>query len=152
MKSEHKAVATNKKAYHDYFVEETIEAGLELFGTEVKSMRQGKTNLKDSHIIIRGGEMFVIGMHVSPYEKGNIFNKDPMRTRKLLMHRREIDRLFGKIKIDGFTLIPTKTYLKNGLVKVEVALAKGKKLHDKREDAAIKDIKRSIDRAIKNNG
>ncbi|MBR2860462.1 MAG: SsrA-binding protein SmpB [Clostridia bacterium] len=147
-----KIIAENKKARHDYFIEETFEAGIELFGTEVKSMRQGKTNLKDSHIIIRGGEMFVIGMHVSPYEKGNIFNKDPMRTRKLLMHRREIDRLFGKIKIDGFTLIPTKTYLKNGLVKVEVALAKGKKLHDKREDAAIKDIKRSIDRAIKNNG
>jgi SsrA-binding protein len=145
-----KTIAENKKARHDYFVEECFEAGIELFGTEVKSMRQGKTNLKDSHIIIRGGEMFVIGMHISPYEKGNIFNKDPMRTRKLLMHRREIDRLFGKMKIDGYTLIPLKAYLKNGLVKIEVALCKGKKLHDKREDAAIKDMKRDIDRATKN--
>ncbi len=147
-----KIIAENKKARHDYFIEDTFEAGIELFGTEVKSMRQGKTNLKDSHIIIRGGEMFVLGMHISPYEKGNIFNKDPMRTRKLLMHRREIDRLFGKVKIDGYTLIPLKSYLKNGLVKIEVALARGKKLHDKREDAAIKDINRAIDRATKNRG
>lgn len=147
-----KIIAENKKARHDYFIEDVYEAGIELFGTEVKSMRQGKTNLKDSHIIIRSGEMFVIGMHISPYEKGNIFNKDPMRTRKLLMHRNEIDRLFGKMKIDGYTLIPLKTYFKNGYVKIEVALCKGKKLHDKREDAAIKDMKRDIDRATKNRG
>ena len=147
-----KIIAENKKARHDYFIEDTYEAGIELFGTEVKSMRQGKTNLKDSHIIIRSGEMFVIGMHISPYEKGNIFNKDPMRTRKLLMHRNEIDRLFGKMKIDGYTLIPLKAYFKNGYVKIEVALCKGKKLHDKREDAAIKDMKRDIDRATKNRG
>ncbi len=147
-----KIITENKKARHDYFIEDTYEAGIELFGTEVKSLRQGKTNLKDSHIIIRGGEMFVIGMHISPYEKGNIFNKDPMRTRKLLMHRREIDRLFGKMKIDGYTLIPLKAYFKNGFVKIEVALCKGKKLHDKREDAAIKDMNRAIDRATKNRG
>ncbi len=147
-----KIITENKKARHDYFVEDTFEAGIELFGTEVKSLRQGKTNLKDSHIIIRGGEMFVIGMHISPYEKGNIFNKDPMRTRKLLMHRREIDRLFGKMKIDGYTLIPLKAYFKNGFVKIEVALCKGKKLHDKRQDQAIKDINRAIDRATKNRG
>ena len=147
-----KIITENKKARHDYFVEDTFEAGIELFGTEVKSLRQGKTNLKDSHIIIRGGEMFVIGMHISPYEKGNIFNKDPLRTRKLLMHRREIDRLYGKMKADGYTIIPLKAYLKNGLVKIEVALCKGKKLHDKREDAAIKDINRAIDRATKDRG
>ncbi len=144
-----KIIADNKKAYHDYFIEDTFEAGIELVGTEVKSMRQGKANLKDSHIIIRNGEMYVLAMHISPYEKGNIFNKDPLRTRKLLMHRREIDRLFGKIKTDGYTLIPTKAYLKNGLIKVEVALAKGKKLHDKREAEAIKSIKRDIDRSLK---
>ncbi len=147
-----KIITENKKARHDYFVEDTFEAGIELFGTEVKSLRLGKTNLKDSHIIIRGGEMFVIGMHISPYEKGNIFNKDPMRTRKLLMHRREIDRLFGKMKIDGYTLIPLKAYFKNGFVKIEIALCKGKKLHDKRQDQAIKDINRAIDRATKNRG
>jgi len=147
-----KIISDNKKAYHDYFIEERFEAGIELCGTEVKSMRQGKTNLKDSHVTIKNGEMYVIGMHISPYEKGNIFNKDPLRTRKLLMHRREIDRLYGKIKTDGYTLVPTKAYFKDGLVKVEVALAKGKKLHDKREDAAVKDIKRDIDRAVKNRG
>ena len=144
-----KIIAENKKARHDYFIEDTFEAGIELCGTEVKSMRQGKTNLKDSHIIIRGGEMYVLAMHISPYEQGNIFNKDPLRTRKLLMHRREIDRLYGKIKADGYTLIPTKAYLKGGRVKMEVALCKGKKLHDKREDAAIKDIKRDIERTMK---
>ncbi|MBR6766170.1 MAG: SsrA-binding protein SmpB [Clostridia bacterium] len=147
-----KIIAENKKAHHDYFIEDAFEAGIELFGTEVKSMRQGKTNLKDSHIIIRGGEMFVIGMHISPYEQGNIFNKDPLRTRKLLMHRNEIDRLYGKMKMDGYTLIPLKAYLRSGLVKIQVALCKGKKLHDKREDAAIKDMKRAIDRATKDRG
>lgn len=147
-----KLIAENKKARHDYFIEEAFEAGIELSGTEVKSMRQGKSNLKDSHVLVRGGELFVIGMHISPYEQGNVFNKDPMRTRKLLMHRREIDRLYGKIKQDGYTLIPLKTYFKGGLVKVEIALAKGKKLHDKREDAAIRDMNRDIDRATKNRG
>ncbi len=147
-----KLISDNKKAHHDYFIEETFEAGIELAGTEVKSMRLGKTNLKDSHVLIRNGEMFIIGMHISPYEKGNIFNKDPLRTRKLLMHRREIDRLYGKMKTVGYAIIPTKAYFKDGLVKIEVALAKGKKLHDKREDAAIKDIKRDIDRAVKNRG
>ena len=147
-----KIIAENKKAYHDYFIEDTFEAGLALCGTEVKSMRQGKANLKDSHVMISRGEMYVVAMHISPYEQGNIFNRDPLRTRKLLMHRREIDRLYGKLKIDGYTLIPTKAYLKNGLVKLEVALAKGKKLHDKREDAAIRDMNRDIDRAKKNRG
>ena len=145
-----KVIAENKKAYHDYFIEDTYEAGIALSGTEVKSIRLGKVNLKDSHIHISKGEMFVIGMHISPYEKGNIFNKDPLRTRKLLMHRAEIDKLYGKFKIDGLTLIPTKIYLKNGLVKVAVALAKGKNLHDKRETAAIKEMNRNIERAIKN--
>lgn len=145
-----KVIAENKKAYHDYFIEDTYEAGIALSGTEVKSIRLGKVNLKDSHIHISRGEMFVIGMHISPYEKGNIFNKDPLRTRKLLMHRAEIDKLYGKFKIDGLTLIPIKIYLKNGLVKVAVALARGKNLHDKRETAAIKEMNRNIERAIKN--
>lgn len=145
-----KVIAENKKAYHDYFIEDTYEAGIALYGTEVKSIRLGKVNLKDSHIHISRGEMFVIGMHISPYEKGNIFNKDPLRTRKLLMHRAEIDKLYGKFKMDGLTLIPTKIYLKNGLVKVAVALARGKNLHDKRETAAIKEMNRNIERAIKN--
>ncbi len=145
-----KVIAENKKAYHDYFIEDTYEAGIALSGTEVKSIRLGKVNLKDSHIHISKGEMFVIGMHISPYEKGNIFNKDPLRTRKLLMHRAEIDKLYGKFKMDGLTLIPTKIYLKNGLVKVAVALARGKNLHDKRETAAIKEMNRNIERAIKN--
>lgn len=147
-----KIITENKKARHDYFIEDTFEAGIELFGTEVKSLRQGKANLKDSHVLIRNGEMFLIGMHISPYEQGNIFNKDPMRTRKLLMHRREIDRLYGKMKADGYTIVPLKAYLKGSLVKIEIALCKGKKLHDKREDAAIKDMKRDIDRATKNRG
>ena len=145
-----KVIAENKKAYHDYFIEDTYEAGIALSGTEVKSIRLGKVNLKDSHIHISRGEMFVIGMHISPYEKGNIFNKDPLRTRKLLMHRAEIDKLYGKFKMDGLTLIPTKIYLKNGLVKIAVALARGKNLHDKRETAAIKEMNRNIERAIKN--
>lgn len=147
-----KLIANNKKAYHDYFIEDTYEAGISLHGTEVKSLRMGKCSVKESFVRIENGEVFIYGMHISPYEKGNIFNKDPLRTRKLLMHRREIDRLLGKTKIDGYTLIPTKAYLKNGLVKIEVALARGKKLHDKREDAAIKDMNRAIDRATKNRG
>ena len=147
-----KLIANNKKAFHDYFIEDTYEAGIALAGTEVKSLRMGKCSVKESFVRIQNGEVYIYGMNISPYEKGNIFNKDPLRTRKLLMHRREIDRLLGKTKIDGYTLIPTKAYLKNGLVKIEVALAKGKKLHDKREDAAIRDMNRAIDRATKNRG
>lgn len=142
-------IAQNKKAYHDYFVEETIECGIELFGTEVKSLRQGKVNLKDSYCNIVEGEVFVNGMHISPYEKGNIFNKDPMRVRKLLLHRREINKLIGMSKQQGYTLIPTSLYFVGSKVKLEMALAKGKKLYDKRDDAAKRDAKRAMDRAVK---
>ena len=144
-----KIVATNKKAYHEYFVLEKFEAGIELVGTEVKSIRAGRVNLKESWCMIKNGEIFVNGMHISPYEQGNIFNKDPFRVRKLLMHRKEIDRLFGKIKQDGLTLIPTSVYFKNSKVKVEIGLCKGKNLHDKRETLAKKQAKRDIDRALK---
>ncbi len=144
-----KIIAQNKKAHHDYFVEETLQVGMVLVGTEVKSVRMGKVNLKDSHVGVRGGEMFVYGMHISPYEKGNIFNKDPLRTRKLLANRREIDRLYGKMKQDGYTLVPLELYLLDGRVKMLVALAKGKKLYDKRQVSAEKDAKRSIDRLMK---
>lgn len=144
-----KIITKNKKAYHDYFILEKSEAGIELFGTEVKSIRNGSINLKDSYCYIKDGEMYVRGMHISPYEKGNIFNKDPLRHRRLLMHRREISRLIGKIQQDGCTLVPVTVYLKGSLVKVEVALCKGKKLYDKRDDAAEKDSKRTIDRAMK---
>lgn len=144
-----KVIANNKKAYHDYFIEDKYEAGIELFGTEVKSVRQGSVNLKDSWINIKDGEAFIMGMHISPYEKGNIFNKDPLRVRKLLLHRREIDKLFGLVKQDGYSLIPTSLYLKGSYVKVEVALAKGKKLYDKRESEAQKSAKRDIERAVR---
>ncbi len=144
-----KIVANNKKAYHEYFVLEKFEAGIELVGTEVKSIRAGRINLKESWCMIKNGEIFVNGMHISPYEQGNIFNKDPFRVRKLLMHRKEIDRLFGKIKQDGLTLIPTSVYFKNSKVKVEIGLCKGKNLHDKRETLAKKQAKRDIDRALK---
>lgn len=144
-----KVIANNKKAYHDYFIEDKYEAGIELFGTEVKSVRQGSVNLKDSWINIKDGEAFIMGMHISPYEKGNIFNKDPLRVRKLLLHRREIDKLFGLVKQDGYSLIPTSLYLKGSYVKVEVALAKGKKLYDKRESEAKKSAKRDIERAVR---
>jgi len=144
-----KVIANNKKAYHDYFIEDKYEAGIELFGTEVKSVRQGSVNLKDSWINIKDGEAFIMGMHISPYEKGNIFNKDPLRVRKLLLHRKEIDKLFGLVKQDGYSLIPTSLYLKGSYVKVEVALAKGKKLYDKRESEAKKSAKRDIERAVK---
>ena len=144
-----KIVANNKKAYHEYFVLEKFEAGIELVGTEVKSIRAGRVNLKESWCMIKNGEIFVNGMHISPYEQGNIFNKDPFRVRKLLMHRKEIDRLFGKIKQDGLTLIPTSVYFKNSKVKVEVGLCKGKNLHDKRETLAKKQAERDIDRALK---
>lgn len=144
-----KIIANNKKAYHEYFVLEKLEAGIELVGTEVKSIRAGRVNLKESWCMIKNGEIFVNGMHISPYEQGNIFNKDPFRVRKLLMHRKEIDRLFGKIKQDGLTLIPTSVYFKNSKVKVEVGLCKGKNLHDKRETLAKKQAQRDIDRALK---
>ena len=144
-----KIVAKNSKAYHDYFIEDKFEAGIELAGTEVKSIRQGNVNLKDSFCIIKDGQLSVLGMHISPYEKGNIFNKDPRRTRRLLMHKREILRLFGKIKQDGYSLIPLAIYLKGPRVKLEIGLAKGKKLYDKRESAAKKDAKREMDRVMK---
>lgn len=144
-----KIIAKNSKAYHDYFVEDKYEAGIELFGTEVKSIRQGNLNLKDSYCIIKDGEMTVHGMHVSPYEQGNIFNKDPRRPRRLLMHKREILKLYAKVKQDGYSLIPLSVYFKNSLVKVEVGLAKGKKLYDKREAAAVKDARREMDRTMK---
>lgn len=147
-----KQVARNQKAYHDYFIEEKFEAGIELAGTEVKSIRMGNVNLKDSFCLIKDGQLSVLGMHISPYEKGNIFNKDPRRPRRLLMHKREIQRLFAKIKQDGYTLVPLSLYFKGPRVKVEVGLCKGKKLYDKRADAAKRDAKRSIDRAVKSNG
>ena len=142
-----KIVAKNSKAFHDYFIEEKYETGIELAGTEVKSIRLGNVNLKDSFCLIKDGEISVLGMHISPYEKGNIFNKDPRRTRRLLMHKREIMRLFGRIKQDGYSLIPLSLYFSGPRVKVELALAKGKKLYDKREAAAQRDAKREMDRA-----
>ncbi len=144
-----KIVSKNPKAFHDYFVEDRYEAGIELAGTEVKSIRRGKVNLKDSFCHFKNGEIIVYGMHISPYEQGNIFNKDPMRPRKLLMHKREILRLYAKVKQDGYSLVPLSIYFKNSHVKLEIGLAKGKKLHDKREAAAVKDAKRQIDRALK---
>jgi len=144
-----KIIAKNSKAYHEYFVEDKYEAGIELFGTEVKSIRQGTLNLKDAWCQVKDGELWIKQMHVSPYEQGNIFNKDPMRPRRLLMHKREINMLFGKVKQDGYSLIPLSLYFRGSRVKVEVALCKGKKLYDKREDAAAKDAKRQIDRVMK---
>ena len=144
-----KILAQNKSAYHEFFIEEKIEAGIELFGTEVKSIRQGKLNLKESYCEIDDGQMFIHGMHVSPYEKGNIFNKDPLRIRRLLLHKSEILRLFGKVKQKGLTIVPLDVYLKGSLVKMTIALARGKKLYDKREDAAKKDARREMDRALK---
>ena len=144
-----KVVAKNSKAYHDYFIEDKYEAGIELAGTEVKSIRLGHVNLKDSFCIAKDGEMKVHGMHISPYEKGNIFNKDPMRQRRLLMHKREILRLFARIKQDGYSLIPLSIYFRGPRVKLELGLAKGKKLYDKRDSAAARDAKREMDRAIK---
>jgi len=141
-----KQVARNKKAYHDYFILEKFEAGIELFGTEVKSIRQGTINLKDAFCTVKNGELFVRGFHISPYEKGNIFNRDPMRPKRLLMHKKEILRLYGRIKQDGLALIPLSVYFKDSRVKLELGLAKGKKLHDKRETAAQKDSQREMDR------
>ena len=144
-----KTIAQNKKAFHDYFIDESYEAGIELAGTEVKSLRQGKVNLKDSWCNIVDGELFLNGCHISPYEEGNIFNKDPMRVRKLLLHRREIDKLFGAVSQDGCSIVPTTLYLKGSRAKLEIALAKGKKLYDKREDAAKKSAQRDIERAVR---
>ena len=144
-----KTIAQNKKAYHDYFVEESMEAGIELCGTEVKSIRQGRVNLKDAWCSVDHGELYVNGMHISPYEQGNIFNRDPMRVRRLLMHKREIMRLFGLVKQDGYALIPLSLYFKGTRVKVQVGLCKGKKLYDKRQDMATRAAKRDIDRAMK---
>lgn len=147
--SETKTIAQNKKARHDYFVEESFEAGIELCGTEVKSIRQGRVNLKDSWCSVDKGELFVNGMHISPFEQGNIFNRDPMRVRKLLMHKKEINRLFGIVKQTGYSLIPLSLYFKGSRVKVQVGLCKGKKLYDKREDMAKRAAKRDMERSIK---
>ena len=144
-----KLIANNKKAYHDYFIEEEYEAGIALHGTEVKSLRQGHCSVKESFIRIDNNEVMIYGMHVSPYEKGNIFNRDPLRPKKLLLHRYEINKLQGKIKEKGYTLVPLKVYLKDSLVKVEVGLARGKKLYDKRQDIAKKDQKREAERDFK---
>ncbi len=149
MKESLKTIAQNKKAYHDYFVDESYEAGIELCGTEVKSLRAGKVNLKDSWCSIVEGEIFVNGMHISPYEHGNIFNRDPVRVRRLLMHKKEIMKLYGTVKQTGFSLIPLSLYFKGSRVKVQVGLCRGKKLYDKRSDMAAKSAKRDIDRAMK---
>ena len=146
-----KLIANNKKAYHEYFIEEKYEAGIALVGTEVKSIRMGKCSVKESFIGIENGEVYVYNMHISPYEKGNIFNKDPLRPKKLLLHKKEIQKLVGKIAEKGYTLVPVEVYLKDGLVKVQIALAKGKKLYDKRQDIAKKDMKREAARDFKVN-
>ena len=144
-----KQLASNRKAFHDYFIEDKCEAGIELCGTEVKSIRKGNVNLKDSFCIVKDGEMFLHGMHVSPYEQGNIFNKDPRRTRKLLLHKREINRLYGVVKQQGYSLIPLSLYFKGSRVKVQVGLCRGKKLYDKRADMAERSAKRDVERALK---
>lgn len=148
-KETQKLIANNKKAYHDFFIDETYEAGIALHGTEVKSMRMGKCSIKEAFIRIENGEVFVYGMHVSPYEKGNIFNKDPLRVKKLLMHKYEINKLQGKIREKGFTLVPLQVYFREGKVKVEIGLARGKKLYDKRQDIAKKDQRRENERDFK---
>lgn len=148
-KTDGKIITVNRKARHDYFVEETYECGIALAGTEVKSLRAGTVNLKDSYCAIKDGEIFVVGMHISPYEQGNIFNRDPLRQRKLLMHKREIMKLFGYVKRDGYSLIPLSLYFKGSRVKLELGLCKGKKLHDKRDDAARRDAHREMDRAMR---
>ncbi|MCI5892482.1 MAG: SsrA-binding protein SmpB [Clostridiales bacterium] len=150
-KKNDRVIAQNKKAFHDYFVDEEFEAGIELFGTEVKSVRAGKVNLKDSYVSLKTGEAILIGMHISPYEQGNIFNREPLRSRRLLLHRREINRLIGLTQQEGYTLIPLRVYLKNQLVKVSVGLCRGKKNYDKRQDIARRDAKRDMERALKNN-
>ena len=146
-----KVVAQNRKARHDYFIEETFECGIALFGTEVKSIRMGRLNLKDSYAMVRDGEIWLIGMHISPYEKGNIYNKNPIRDRRLLMHKREITRLGGLTQRQGYALVPLKVYFIHGLAKVELALSKGKKTHDKRDAIAERDANRDIARALRDN-
>lgn len=148
-REQQKLIANNKKAYHDYFIDETYETGVVLHGTEVKSLRQGKCSIKEAFVRIEDGEVFVYGMHVSPYEKGNIFNKDPLRVKKLLMHRHEINKLAGRVAEKGYTLVPLQVYFKEGKVKVEIGLARGKKLYDKREDIAKKDARRETEREFK---
>lgn len=148
-KTEKKLIANNKKAYHDYFILEKYEAGLVLHGTEVKSLRMGKCSIKEAFIRVEDGEMYIYGMHISPYEKGNIFNKDPLRVRKLLLHRYEINKIEGKLKEKGLTLVPLKVYFKDSLVKVEIGVARGKKLYDKRQDIAKKDQRREAERDFK---
>ena len=144
-----KLIANNKKAYHDYFIEDKYEAGISLAGTEVKSLRMGKCSIKEAFIRVDKGEVLIYGMHISPYEKGNIFNKDPLRVRRLLMHKKEIANLFGKTKQDGYSLIPLSVYFKSSRVKLELGLCRGKKLHDKRDSIAARDAKREMDRAMK---
>lgn len=144
-----KTIAQNKKARHEYFILETLEAGIELCGTEVKSIRQGKVNMTDSYASVKGGEVWITQMNISPFEQGNIFNRDPLRERKLLLHKKEIRKLIGQLQQQGYALIPLSLYLKGSLIKVSLAVAKGKKLYDKREDIAKRDAKRNIDRAIK---
>lgn len=148
-KESQKLIANNKKAYHDFFIDETYECGIALHGTEVKSMRMGKCSIKEAFVRIEDGEVFVYGMHVSPYEKGNIFNKDPLRVKKLLLHKYEINKLLGKIKEKGYTLVPLQVYFKDGKVKVEIGLARGKKLYDKRQDIAKKDQRREAEKEFK---
>ncbi|MBE7047779.1 MAG: SsrA-binding protein SmpB [Ruminococcaceae bacterium] len=149
VKTSMKILSENRKARHDYFIEETFEAGISLCGTEVKSMRKGAVNLKDSFVSFRNGEAFIKNMHISPYEQGNIFNRDPLRDRRLLLHKREINYLFGAVKQKGFSVIPLSVYLKDSLVKVQIGLARGKKLYDKRSDIAERDAKRRMDREVK---
>ena len=148
-KGDSRTIARNEQAWHDYFVDETFEAGVELFGTEVKSLRAGAVNMKDSYCSFKNGEIFAQGMHISPYEKGNIYNKDPMRPKKLLMHKKEILKLAGKSAEKGFSVIPLSLYFKGSKVKMEIGLCRGKKLYDKREDAARRDMKREAERALK---
>ena len=148
-KTTEKLIANNKKAYHDYFIQEKYEAGIVLHGTEVKSLRQGQCSIKEAFVRVENGEMFIFGMHISPYEKGNIFNKDPLRVRKLLLHKNEIDKIFGKTKEQGVTIVPLRVFFSGRLVKVEIGLAKGKKLYDKRADIAKKDQKREAQRDFK---
>lgn len=148
-KSGTKLISNNKKAYHDYFIEEKYEAGISLAGTEVKSLRMGKCSLKESFIRVENGELFIYGMHISPYEKGNIFNKDPLRVRKLLLHRHEINRIAGQMTQKGYTIVPLQVYFKGSLVKIEIALARGKKIYDKRQDIAKKDMRREAEKDFK---
>jgi SsrA-binding protein len=148
----HRRIADNRKAYHDFFIDETFEAGVALVGTEVKSLREGRINLRDSFVEVRNGELFLLGVHISPYDKGNVWNHDPLRPRKLLMHRREIDRISVKVNERGYTLVPTKVYFKDGRAKVEIGLARGKKLYDKRHDMATRDAQRDVERALRGRG